>query len=283
MRALAAGVALLPRRVVWALGGMVGRIAWWALASRRRRALDNVRQAFPEWNPQETERIARASFTSFAHVACDTAWSLSLSRARLERWVQLDPRARELAASLVGPEGGAVAVTAHFGNWEILGLAWGALGSIPLSVVAKPLHNPYLDRWLSARREASGNQVIPSPRAAWEIARHLQEGRAVGIVMDQRTPVKYGGVEARFFGRSAPTTKSPASFSLSLGQPVVVVSCVPDATGCYQMRMAEPIYPRPGAGYQPDVLALTQQLNDALEAEIRRAPEHYFWMHNRWG
>lgn len=282
-RALAGGVAWLPRRAVWELGGMAGRLAYWLLPARRRLARGNVARALPDRSPAEVERIARASFVSFGRTLCDAVWSFGLSPDRLARWVEIGEEVYAEGRRIAVRPTGTIVALAHFGNWEMLGLAWGRLGNVPLAVVAKPLHNPWLDRWVRACRERAGNRVIPSPGAARAIARSLASGSGVAIVMDQRTPPRYGGLSVPFFGRPAPTSKSPAAFSLSLSAPILVVSCLPDADGVYHVRVSPPLEPQPGEDRQADLVRLTERLNRLLEEEIRRAPEHYFWMHDRWG
>ncbi len=283
VRALVSAVARLPRAWVWWLGGAVGRIAHRLLGSRRRLAQGNVARAFPELSPSQVQARVRKCFESFGRNFFDLAWSGNRAREELARWIQLAPDAAAIInAAAAGGHGGILAL-AHFGNWEAVGMAWGWLVVEPASVIAKPLHNPYLDAWLVAYRQRSGNRVIPTGGSAREVLSHLREGRLVAMVMDQRTPERYGGVPADFFGHPAMTTKAPATFALSLNVPVIVLSCIPDAEGRYRVYARGPVEFKPTGDRPADALALTRRLNLLLEDEIRKAPEHYFWMHDRWG
>ncbi|MBE7559272.1 lysophospholipid acyltransferase family protein [bacterium] len=283
VRGLAALVAPLPRPLVWKLGGRLGRLACRLLPSRRRLAHANVARAFPQLSPQQVAAVVSRSFENFARTALDILWSMSRGPDQIARWVRIGPDVLAATQAVAAGGRGGILALAHFGNWEIVGLAWGWLVPAPVSVIAKPLHNPCLDRWLNHYRRRSGNRVIPTGGSAREVLMHLREGRLVAMVMDQRTPERYGGVAADFFGHPAMTTKAPASFALSLGVPIVVLACVADEAGCYHVRAAGPLSFQPSGDRQRDVLSLTQTLNRLLEEEIRRAPEYYFWMHDRWG
>jgi KDO2-lipid IV(A) lauroyltransferase len=99
-------------------------------------------------------------------------------------------------------------------------------------------------------------------------------------LVDQR--VSEGSVEAEFFGQEALTTALPAIAALRLGTPVffVFVRRTPELR--YIMEVEGPL-PIEMTGYpKRDVQINTQRFNDRLEAEIRKDPSRWLWMHDRW-
>jgi Kdo2-lipid IVA lauroyltransferase/acyltransferase len=103
----------------------------------------------------------------------------------------------------------------------------------------------------------------------------------VGIVGDQ--DARRAGIAVPFFGHPASTHRGPALFALRLEAAVFA---------CVSRRL-----PGPGVRYETsghripvmrtgdleaDVHTLTASLALALEEEIRKAPEQYFWFHRRW-
>jgi KDO2-lipid IV(A) lauroyltransferase len=86
-----------------------------------------------------------------------------------------------------------------------------------------------------------------------------------------------------FFGRPASTHRGPAVFALKLG--AAVFSCVArrrTGEGVRYDVMGERV-PVPRTGdLEADTQALTADLAARLEAQVRVAPEQYFWFHRRW-
>jgi KDO2-lipid IV(A) lauroyltransferase len=103
----------------------------------------------------------------------------------------------------------------------------------------------------------------------------------VGIVGDQ--DARGAGIFVPFFGRPASTHRGPAVFSLRFGAPAFacVARRLPGPGVRYRVSGQQVEVPRTGQ-LDEDVEALTAALAARLEAEIREAPEQYFWFHRRW-
>ncbi len=110
-------------------------------------------------------------------------------------------------------------VTAHYGNWEILGYTLATLGFETYSV-ARPIDNPHIDAWLLGVREKKG-QVILSKRGVTTTALDVLEKRGVlGFIADQNAGPK--GMFVPFFGRLASTYKSIGLLAIQNDLPIVV-------------------------------------------------------------
>jgi KDO2-lipid IV(A) lauroyltransferase len=99
----------------------------------------------------------------------------------------------------------------------------------------------------------------------------------VGVLLDQNSS-RAEGVFVPFFGVPASTSKGLAVISLRTGAPVVPVFIRRIGGGRHRVEFDAPV-PRPDDG---DVLSYTAAFNRAIESGIRRAPEQWFWMHERW-
>lgn len=168
---------------------------------------------------------------------------------------------------------GAIAVIAHQGNWELGGLAV-CLAGYPLHSLARPIDNPYIDRWVTKFRTSTGQRIIPKWNALQTMIRVLKGNEILVIQADQ--DAKKMGVLANFFGRPASTIRSPALLSLKYGSPIVPVEIYRE-NGMNFAVVSEPIYP---AGM--DVKSLTQAFTTRLEEFVRRHPEQWNWLHRRW-
>jgi len=175
--------------------------------------------------------------------------------------------------------GGCIFVTPHIGNWEYLPHVSAVVG-IPLVVVARPLSNAYLERLIYSRRTDTGQVIVPKKNALFALQRTLQEGKSIGMLPDQSTRQ---GVSVDFFGRKASTSPVPAILSILYKRPIVVVACCRKANGKeFEGVVSDPLWPGPFESEKEEILRLTEAMNSQMEAIIRKYPDQYFWIHDRW-
>ena len=173
------------------------------------------------------------------------------------------------------PQGGGILLTAHIGNWELMGALFSRLSGGKLSVVAKPLKNEKVNGLINSIRSLWGIKVIPTGRAT-EIFKDLKRERYVGILLDQRPKVKEG-VLTTFLGRKTYTNRGAALLSIKSGKPVIPAFCFLKEDGRYEIEVYEPIYPQGKSTEE-----LTQLYTSAIERAVRKHPEQWFWFHRRW-
>ena len=270
-------VPRLPRRVVVGLARFAGRAACLLARRDRRIALANLRLAFGEaLDDRQRARIVRACFERFALTALDYLWFSRDTRRRLARYVTFD----ESLARWIRHGGPWIAVTAHFGNWELLG-KYSAMQGLTLASVAKPVRNRDIDERVNAFRETMGQVVVPRQGALRTLMRVLKkEQGVVALVLDQDTRVEEGGVFVPFFGVPAPVSNAAALLALRLGVPVVPAFCRAEPGGYYRGYAHAALMPEDFAA--DDEKALTVRITAGIEAEIRAAPDQWLWMYKRW-
>src|SRR5262249_50482620 len=161
-------------------GAWLGELFYALDARDRRVALQNLRRAFPERSEAERRAILRASCRNLGRVAAEFCHLAELDAQTLPRVVGFADRAAWEAVIAQAQQSGAVILTAHFGNWELLAYAHGLLGH-PITLVHRPMHNPLFDAAISAMRTASGTCVIRKKAAAKEALRALKHGRILAI------------------------------------------------------------------------------------------------------
>ena len=116
-----------------------------------------------------------------------------------------------------------------------------------------------------------------------QILRALRSNQVVAFVIDQHMP-KHRGVACRFFGRYASTTPAPALFAMKTG--AVVVPALIHRVGNSGRHVSQ-IFPpivmeEPHADRTENLKHNMQRLNDWLEAEVRKTPGQWLWLHKRW-
>ncbi len=173
-----------------------------------------------------------------------------------------------------------IAVTGHFGNFEMAGYVTGLLG-MPSYSVARKLDNPFLDKFINAFRERNGQFIIDKDGSAGEIQTVLDGGAILTILGDQHAGAK--GCWIDFLGRPASCHKAVALFSLGAAAPMMVSYCrhvekpLHFEIGCTgiadPMNMSEELH---------DVRSLTQWYNDRMADAIQIDPPQFWWVHRRW-
>jgi KDO2-lipid IV(A) lauroyltransferase len=271
-------IRALPLAAARPLGTALGELVW-ALGIRRRTVTRNLALVFPQLPPAERRRLAHRCYRHFGAMTCDT---IALSRLDAVGFCRrLTLAGWEHLAAAEGAGRGVLVLSAHLGNWEVAARPVGLYRG-PFHVVVRPFNNPLVYRYLDRERERFGERQISKRGAAKQLFRVLREGGKAGVVMDQR--VRPGqGIVLPFLGHPALVTPLPASVALRTGAPAVPIVAWPQPGGRYRVELGEPILPPAGGDRGEEAVAeLTGRYLAALEADIRRRPEQWLWMHRRW-
>jgi KDO2-lipid IV(A) lauroyltransferase len=174
---------------------------------------------------------------------------------------------------------GVVALSAHLGNWELLGAALTARG-VPVTVVAQPLFDARSDRLLNRWRRDAGLRVVPRERGLLPVVRALRAGGVVGTLVDQDT----GGPSlfADFFGTTARTPRAPFRLARKTGAALVPMWIHLDGDGVHRVEVRPPIEAVPAADPEAALQEDARRWHAILEQAIRRHPEQWVWHHRRW-
>ncbi len=270
---------ILPDSALSPLGRAVGDLAWSAMPRYRRVALANLHRVYgAEWDEQQIDATAR---TSFRHLGI-TLLEFFLQEPRItgeevDRRVRFEGQEHFEAAFARGK--GVILITAHYGNWEMMGPRLARAG-YQVSAVSRTADDPATERMIESIRTRCGLRQIPRRQAARLGLAALRRNEILAILMDQNTAE--GGVFVSFFGYPASTATGPAVFALKTGAALVPTFCLRETNGTHVMRADPPIYPESTGNRDQDIRRLTGRLTGAIEAQIRERPELWCWLHNRW-
>jgi KDO2-lipid IV(A) lauroyltransferase len=278
VRAALALVHPMPLGVARWLGVRFGTLAFWVARGERRKALKSLAQAFPEKTEAERLVLARACFRHLGAAMFEVGCTAALARELkpLVAWPQEDRRVLEAA---LARGKGVVFVSGHVGNWELLARRVASEG-FPCQSIAKETSDPRLTALVERFRARGGVRSIwrGQEGAARHMLRTLKNGEILGLLIDQDTKVQSFFVP--FFGELAATPRAAADLAIRTGAAVVVGFCQREENG-YRLSMEE--VPLPAEqDREAAALALTASLSQRIEAAIRRAPEQWVWMHQRW-
>jgi KDO2-lipid IV(A) lauroyltransferase len=287
---------LAARLECWAMLLVVGGAARLPLAVRRpivaalarfARAADKkhsdaarifLRQAFASADAREIERRVLEAYEHLFHVTIDVeAFDRHVPPERIRDHFEIDfcDRAHEILAA----RRGSILVTPHAGDWEAGSAILPWLGFDPLYVVSKPPKNKPLSVHFQRVREQRGVRLLPRRGSMHSARAVVDSGGLLVLMLDQRSNIK--PLMAPFFGRMARCDRSAGVLMKRLRAPVLVGACFKtERPFCYQPCIPTVIEPEELAGHTPEEIAA--RLNREMESLIRRHPEQYFWLHDRY-
>lgn len=277
-RAVELLIGLLPLTGVARIGHVLGGFAYLVAGSYRKLAIRNLGIAFgQEKDVAWRRRIAREHFQSMgANFLC----GLKLPLMREEDVVKrVTTEGLEHARDTVASGKPLIYAICHLSCWELLTQVPSlfSFGVKPASIY-QPLGNPFLEAHVKRRREKLNYTLFDRSKGFAAPLKHLREnGGGVGVLVDQHAGDK--GTWCPFFDRLASTSSLPALMAMRCGAPLLPLAVYND--GLARWRMV--CYPPVNSGEaKPTAEGLTAMLNIAVEIMIRRAPENWFWVHNRW-
>lgn len=240
--------------------------------------LHNLIHSFPEKSVPEITLIARNVYRNLGTVAAEFFEIPYLTRENMAKWVKFEGLENYTRALSKGK--GILFYTGHMGNWE-LGAACFGLQNIHVNIIYRALDNPVLEDFAAWFRTHTGHKVIPKGGAARKIVKLLKQNESIGILIDQNVSWREGAF-VDFFGRPASTTIGLAALALQTGAPVVPAFIVRSEDGTYKIIIYEEVEITKTDDYEANLFENTQRFTGIVEDIVRRYPDQYFWLHQRW-
>lgn len=254
---------------------------WFRWDSRHRGIVqNNLTMAFgDELTCDQKTVISRNTFIHLANVLLDLPSLLNLNKDNLDKYITFT--GLENLYGVLGKGKGVLVMASHFGNWELMSLAF-SLRFRPFHVVVRPLDNAFLNRLIDHIRCRGGNRTIPKIGSVRDILRLLRQDDAVALLIDQNADW-YEAVFVPFFREIACTNKALATLALRTGAAVLPVYNFRLPDGRYQMVFEPEVQLiRTGDSMLADIEENTALFNRIIEGYIRKHPEQWFWLHQRW-
>lgn len=175
---------------------------------------------------------------------------------------------------------GLVVALPHVGSWEWGGAFLAQIG-LPMTAVAEVLEPPALFEWFKAKREAIGIAIAPlDDQAGTALLATLNAGGVVGLLCDR--DLQGNGLEVEFFSRRVTMPAGPATLALRTGATLVAAACYSGPGRDHHAVVTPPIDTTRQGRLREDVTRVTQRLAHELEGLIRRAPEQWHVLEDRF-
>lgn len=264
----------LPFSVATALGRLFGRLAYYVVPRIRRVGLANLDLAYGDaLSDAEKKRVLKRAAEHFGVVGAQFA--------QLPKFQDYGggPPFRVEGAEHVDLERGGLLISAHLGNWEYMGVATRPYGFRGAGVV-RPFSDARVNAAVDAIRLAGGFDTLPKDAAGPQIMKLLREGRFVVTLIDQSA--RENGVPTTFFGERCWSTVAPAMIALRSKAPIYPFFAIANDEGGYTVQVHPRIEFERTGDLRKDLVAITQQCQDVVEAAVREHPEQWLWFHRRW-
>ena len=244
---------------------------------------DNLRAAFPKKSPAEIEGILRGVWDNLGRVAAefahlDSLWDYQLNRPAASR-IEFSTRDMEIFQQLRDDGKPAFVFAAHLANWELPALA-GQLNGLDSTVVYRlPNLGGIAQAIVSMRAGHMGTLIAGGPDAPFKIARALEAGSHVGMLVDQH----YGkGVDVIFFGRRCKANPLLARLAHHFDCPIHGVRVIRLGGRRFRGELTEALnVPRDPDG-RVNIERTMQAITSVIEQWVREHPEQWLWLHRRW-
>lgn len=247
--------------------------------SRRHLAANLARVLEVPLDDPVVETYVRRGLESYGQYWAESAKLAALTPAQITSRFRIDEGLEHLRGAYDEGRGVIVALP-HIGSWEWGGSYISSLG-MPMTAVAEELSPPELFEWFRAQREAIGISVVGlNSRASATLADVLAKGGVIGLLCDR--DIGGGGVEVEFFGRRVTMPGGPATLALRTGAVLVSAACYMGPGRDHHAVVTPPIATERLGRLRDDVTRVTQAVARELEGLIRRAPEQWHVLEDRF-
>jgi KDO2-lipid IV(A) lauroyltransferase len=274
---IAYGFGLLPLPVASAVSGWIARTLGPRLGISRR-AHENLQRALPDLSLTQRRAVVRAMWDNFGRTVIELT-----QLGRYQRLLGTDTFHYEGVEHVEACRRAGKPIlflSAHFGNWEVLGLLARRYG-YELIQVYRPTNNRLLDGLVRRLRTPACRHLVPKGQGGTrQLLKAARAGDPIGMLVDQRLSE---GVVAPFLGLPAPTTPVAAQIAIRYGYALVPVKSL-RVGGCRIRAVIEPAIEIPAEGDEAArVAAVTAEMNARIGRWVREHPGQWLWLHRRWG
>ena len=227
---------------------------------------------------QQKNKIIKATYLNLMLLLVDFIRNQGISKEALLKKVTFENE--HILLDILAKEQKIILVTAHYGNWELLPLSLAAKFG-PLTGVGRKLDSDSMDKILSTNREQFDIEMLDKKGAMKEMIKVLKNNRMLGLLVDQNTSANEG-ILVDFFDKPVRHTPSAAILARRFGAIIVPAFITTEDHTHYTITFYKPIQTEKTEDKDKDILDSVQKQAKITEEVIRKKPEEWFWLHQRW-
>jgi len=272
-------IANLPHKYILCLGRLLGKFMYYADVPHRRIVRRNLKFVYPEWTLKRIKETSLKIFQNIGITFIEICQIASISKEKLLSKSKI--KGEKLLLDAIKDNKGAILISAHLGNWEIVAPYLSANINARASMVGRRLRVKQINNLINGLRTRFGATVIDKEEGMPKMMRAIREGKMLGIMLDQGTQSSMG-VKVNFYGKAVTATIGPALLALRCKCPVIPIFGVREVDGSLTIIVEPPLKLTRTKDLKADLKTNTQLMVNAIEKAVRAYPEQWFWVHKRW-
>ncbi len=265
----------LPARWQSAIGALVGAFAYRIAPGRRRVARRNLELCLTELDSGARERLLLQHFRWLGRSIVERGLLWYAPRERLMRLIEVEGDVHFAERS----DAPVMWLVPHFMALEAAATAVQLFQSRRGATIYQKQSSAVFDAAMRAGRERFGDSVLFSRKdSAKPLIRAIRQDQLGFFNLPDMDFGRKDSEFVPFFGVPAATLVAPARMARMLGMVVQPVVAEMREGGGWRVTFHEPWTGWP----TDDAIADTLRLNQWIEAEVRRHPAQYLWVHKRF-
>ena len=246
-----------------------GIAAYYLIKKRRMLAIDNIKNAFPEKNDKDIEKIAKESYKTMGKMIMTSIFLEEITRDG-NTVVENEELMRQACEN---NEKAVLIVSLHLGGFE----AGSRMRDIrKFYAVFRNQKNRKINDLMGKWREKGGLNSLPLHDSD-ALRRAINEKSIIALASDH-----YGkDVDVTFFGRETTGVAGPVLLSMKHKIPVVLAYAIFDGD-VIRVKNKKIIEIEKQAKLKETMQYNMQKIYHEFEKIIREYPEQYMWQHKRW-
>jgi KDO2-lipid IV(A) lauroyltransferase len=225
------------------------------------------------------DRFVRRGFANYGQYWAEGAKLPALSKRTIAARFRIGEGREHLDDAFAAGRGVVIALP-HVGSWEWGGSYIASLG-MPMTAIAEELSPPELFEWFKAKRQSIGIHIEGlNNEVSTKLLNVLKGGGVVGLLCDR--DIQGGGIEVEFFGSRVTLPGGPATLALRTGATLLAAACYNGPGRDHFAVITAPIPAIREGRLREDVTRVTQLVANELEGLIRRAPEQWHVLEERF-
>jgi len=252
-------------------------ITFHIIGYRKKVVYTNLKNAFPNKDKDEIDKIARKFYKHFCDIIFETLKELHMSEAEMMKRVRYINS--ELTNEFFNQKRSIIAVVGHYGNWEWL-TGFSLHTPYHGTSLYKPLNNRHFNKVFGKMRSRFGTEMIPMKQALRSIIRNKRENRlTINCYISDQSPVREElDYFTRFLNQDTAVFLGIEKLAIKFNLPVVYFKMKKIKRGYYEVEIID-IAKKPKETVPNEI---TEKHVRLLEETILEEPAYWLWSHRRW-
>ncbi len=274
-------ISIFPVRFFSIVGGFIGYCIFHFNKGYRKSILDNLQIAFG--NKIDHKKPKEICLQNIQHIVkgfVELVYFPQFSGKRKKKLFTVE--GREYLDYALSLKKGVIGVTAHIGNFVIMGAGL-RLEGYPVNYLIRPLQEKRIETFVEGLREKAGAKGIltePPDECVKESIRALRNNDFLLIPIDQSD--RKGGVYTKFFNRKVATPIGPLVFARRCGSPILPIFVVRKKGDHHKIIIKRPMEIKKTGDFQSIVSDYSEKLTRIIEDYIHKYPTQWEWSYSRW-